>query len=532
MNKLIINLNKVKGLNSFDLINSPFFKNLLSEFLAKKSHILHINKSEEEIIKIFNFILLNRRNPLNKDEKETYLLFLDSFYDFYRIKERYLILNNNNYSHRELVKDFTRFSNLIINTYRDIYETILEGEQKIYRNLASGANAALLFKNENLLLPQSLSFLKDTPVLDSLVTQPPFFVKTKQNKRDGYFFLKNDPVNEENFDKNKTYAMLIKIYNKKGLIFVNDQYLSFIVALANLFEISPFKASDNIDFFVIFGTDNKSGTYYYLDENKYIGILDNSYGVDYFGYAKKMILTLFNLTMIKEKSLPIHGAGVKISKGNKEKTIVFLGDSGAGKSETLEQIKALYSNEYIVSPIFDDMGTFHIIDNEVYTSGTEIGAFVRLDDLDLSYSLESADRSIYFNIDEDNSRLVMPLVSFKTASSLFKVDAFFLADNFSNNGKKLLLFNNSKEALDEFIKGERIALNTTSEKGKVSTYLANPFGPMQEKEFVNTYINDYFDLLFKNKIPVGKLLTSLSFDKKRGPALAAQELINFFNNLS
>lgn len=531
MKKLIFNLNNVKGLNSFDLINSPFFKKILDEFLSEKK-ALNITKTSEEIIKIFNSILLTRKSPFKNEEKDKYLEFLDAFYDFYRFKERYLILNNDNYSHRELVKDFSRFSTLIINTYRDLYETVLEDEQKIYRNLASGANAALLFKNEHLTLSSSLSFLKDVPVLDSLVTQPPFFVKTKENKRKGYFEYKKDLVTEKDFNKDKAYALLIKIYNKKGLIFINEEYLSFVVALANLFEIAPFKKGDEVDFYVLFGVDNKEGTYFYLDEEKYVGVLSNSYGIDYFGYAKKIILTMFNLTMIKEKSLPIHGAGVKISKGEKSKTIVFLGDSGAGKSETLEEIKKEFGSEYVVSPIFDDMGTFHIINDEIYTSGTEIGAFVRLDDLDLSYSLESADRSIYFNIDEDNSRLVMPLVTFKTASSLFKVDAFFLADNFSTSPKKLTLFKTPEEALTEFKKGERVALNTTTEKGKVSTYLANPFGPMQEKDFVETYINSYFELMFKNNVPVGRLLTSLSFDNKKGPALAAQELIKFFNFLS
>jgi hypothetical protein len=53
---------------------------------------------------------------------------------------------------------------------------------------------------------------------------------------------------------------------------------------------------------------------------------------DYFGYLKKMLLTLHNLAMIDQKKLPIHGAMVSIVLNNDEtKNIVVVGDSGAGK---------------------------------------------------------------------------------------------------------------------------------------------------------------------------------------------------------
>lgn len=38
--------------------------------------------------------------------------------------------------------------------------------------------------------------------------------------------------------------------------------------------------------------------------------------------------------------------------------------------------------------IFDDMGTFKNIDGKIYAYGTEIGAFVRLDDLAQGMLLE------------------------------------------------------------------------------------------------------------------------------------------------
>ena len=56
---------------------------------------------------------------------------------------------------------------------------------------------------------------------------------------------------------------------------------------------------------------------------------------------KKMILTLHNVQKINHRELPIHGAMVKMTLHNGEtKNIVVMGDSGAGKSETIEKIKA------------------------------------------------------------------------------------------------------------------------------------------------------------------------------------------------
>ena len=48
--------------------------------------------------------------------------------------------------------------------------------------------------------------------------------------------------------------------------------------------------------------------------------------------------------------------------------------------------------------IFDDMGTFKLINNQVYANGTEIGAFVRLDDLDQGYAYEIMDRALFLNL--------------------------------------------------------------------------------------------------------------------------------------
>lgn len=71
-----------------------------------------------------------------------------------------------------------------------------------------------------------------------------------------------------------------------------------------------------------------------------------------------MLLTLHNVKQIEQKRLPIHGAMVNIVLNNgTESNIIIVGDSGAGKSESLEAFRGLNEN-YIrhMRVIFDDMG--------------------------------------------------------------------------------------------------------------------------------------------------------------------------------
>ena len=85
------------------------------------------------------------------------------------------------------IKKFSSFATCVVETYRDIYETIIGKEQDVYRLLPSGGNAGILLKKEKLPLPKALHYLCDIPIMESLVTQPPFIMTTRQNTRKGFF---------------------------------------------------------------------------------------------------------------------------------------------------------------------------------------------------------------------------------------------------------------------------------------------------------------------------------------------------------
>ncbi len=104
----------------------------------------------------------------------------------------------------------------------------------------------------------------------------------------------------------------------------------------------------------------------------------------YFGYLKKMVLTLHNIVMMKRGRLPFHGAMVHIElKSDHRATVLIIGDTAAGKSESLEAFRAVGS-DYIrdMRIVADDMGSLEVdAEGRVIGYGTEIGAFIRLDDL-------------------------------------------------------------------------------------------------------------------------------------------------------
>ena len=71
-----------------------------------------------------------------------------------------------------------------------------------------------------------------------------------------------------------------------------------------------------------------------------------------------------------------------------------------------------------------------------------------------------------------------------------------------------------------------IIQQTTSEKGIVSTFFANPFGPVQEEEKTRKIIESFFEILYKTNVKVLRIRTRLSYERKEGPEKAAKEIYN------
>jgi hypothetical protein len=417
-----------------------------------------------------------------------------------------------------------------------INEKLQGHTNRVYRQLVAGVNAGLILNKIHWENNEIYKGLNGIPFIESIVLHPPFIMYPKRNKRDGIFNeVSDNPLANVSLDQDKWLCYPAKVGQSLGYIFFHKDFMSQGITLCNLFELASLEECRNKkpDLIYVFGyKDNENKTVFHYDQENdiMVGYASYSEDYDYFGYMKKMILTLHNVRMIEKGNLPIHGAMVNIIlKDGKSANVVIVGDSGAGKSESLEALRVI-GDDYIkeMKVIFDDMGTFAIEGESMKAYGTEIGAFIRLDDLDIGYAYREIDRSVFMNPDKINARVVIPVSMYSDIIAGHSVDLVLYANNYED-AEEIELFQTKEEAIQVFKRGARMAKGTTTEKGLVESYFANPFGPVQRQEQTDQLIEVYYDYLFKNRITVGQIRTRLGIDgfEQEGPRKVALKLFEF-----
>jgi len=281
-------------------------------------------------------------------------------------------------------------------------------------------------------------------------------------------------------------------------------------------------------------------TLFYNDEKNsiFVGAIPDRPEFGYFGYLKKMMLTLHNSLVMKEGNMPFHGAMVKILlRGNKEATILMMGDTGAGKSETLEAFRVL-GEKHIreLKIIADDMGSIELDpEGNPVGYGTEIGAFLRLDDLQSGYAFGHLDRSIIMNPSQVNARIVIPVTTFNTVIRGHKIDYILYANNYEEIDDEhpvIERFTTAEEALAVFREGAVMSKGTTTTTGLVHSYFANIFGPPEYRDLHDEIAQRHFKAFFKTGVFVGQMRTRLGIIgyESSGPGEAANELLRIIGS--
>jgi energy-coupling factor transporter ATP-binding protein EcfA2 len=236
---------------------------------------------------------------------------------------------------------------------------------------------------------------------------------------------------------------------------------------------------------------------------------------------------------MRSGNLPFHGAMVKILlQGDKEATVLMMGDTGAGKSETLEALRVL-GEKYIrqLTIIADDMGSVQLDENGSPVGyGTEIGAFLRLDDLQPGYAYGHLDRSIIMNPSQTNARIVFPVTSYETVVKGHKIDYILYANNYEESGAEkpvIERFATAEQALAVFSEGAVMSKGTTTSSGLVHSYFANIFGPPEYKDLHDEIAARFFEAFFKSNVFIGQMRTKLGIagSETTGPSQAATELL-------
>ena len=489
-------------------------------------------------------------------QREWIFSFRRDLYNYWRRFERFIFLEvpkKSGQKHAELhhahfVHACDNLRNLILDTNRIIGESLSGKEPKVYRQLPAGSNIGMLLEKVDWKYPEYLAHLKDVPFVRLAFIEPPLILYSRSNTRKGTFQeIDILPPEMVELNPHEWFCFPVKVGELTTFVYFHQAYISTGLALCNLFEIAEFddisgKTPDAVVLFGVRGDNMKELTEFYDDQQHgmMVGLVKHAVQTEYFGYFKKMILTLHNVAMIKRGRLPVHGAMACITlKTGGSANVVVVGDSGAGKSETLEALRTIADEHFSeMKIIFDDMGSLAVKDDgSVVGYGTEIGAFVRLDDLSPKYAYDEIDRSIFFNPDKKNARLVVPISPYKEIVHGYPVDMVLYANNYEtldNQRAPIEFFSTAEKSLEVFKDGARLAKGTTDEKGLVHTYFANPFGAPQRKEEHERIAHRLFAAMYKTGVRVGQIRTRLGIEgfEQEGPRAVAVELNEIIIELS
>jgi energy-coupling factor transporter ATP-binding protein EcfA2 len=334
------------------------------------------------------------------------------------------------------------------------------------------------------------------------------------------------------------------------MVYFTLDFFELGFALCNLFELADesdfLRPPDAVFLFGVpesqFPSLGKCRTIFYDDNTPdgiLVGALPDNPEFGYFGYLKKMILTLHNIKMMKTHRLPYHGAMVNLALRNKrDYTVLIMGDTGAGKSETLEALRCIAGDKIDdLTIIADDMGSLEITSQGgIMGYGTETGAFVRLDDLQPGFAFGQIDRAIIMSPAQVNARVVIPVTTYSNIMKGFSPDLVLYANNYEpvdNQHPILERFHTAEEAMAVFRSGTVMSKGTTTSSGLVGNYFANVFGPEQYQEQYEPLAKEFFDVLFKQSKYVGQIRTRLGLtgEERTGPEAAARALLETLNKI-
>jgi len=476
--------------------------------------------------------------------------FVEQLYNSWRRLHRLLICDSvfdrlDKKPYRTFNDTVENLMHLVRSTYRNIQENITGKHPKIYRQVSAGAEIGAIALPKKMKYPNSdYKILDDIFVIRQVLIYPPMIFNTPNNKREGVFArIGKNPIKGIKLDPEEWLGYPAKVGPLLIMIYFPLNFFELGFSLSNLFELADENdLKRKPDAVYLYGAPSDytldvdgNETIFYDDEEHDIMVasvpMQDEYA--YFGYLKKMILTLHNIRRMKDGFLPFHGAMIQITMRNRKPfTVVIIGDTGAGKSESIEALRLMAGEEIVdMLIIADDMGSIGIdANNQLVGYGTEMGAFVRLDDLQSGYALGQIDRTIIMNPDKVNARVVMPVTRYEYIMEGIPIDCVFYANNYEpidESHPVIDQFNNDKAALAVFREGTVMSKGTTTSKGLVANYFANIFGPPQYRDLHEGLAKKYFTEMFARNVFVGQLRTQLgiSGEEQTGPNKAATALL-------
>lgn len=568
-NKVILHIQDRVCETSEQIISSELFRGVLDRAVAKlvkrRSILLNIFGKREvlpsdidvlvETIK--SLLVMPATEVIHVVQGSNVLLknpslfndFIEYVYNFWRSFERFIVavdpknIDQDKKPYHTFNETVGHVTSLIRKLYRDIQENITGSHPRVYRQIASGAEVSTIAVTYKADLPKEYDFLNQVPMMRQVLLYPPLILNPTMNKRTGRIErVTENPLAGLQINSREWLCYPAKVGELLIFVYFHMSYAEHGHTLCNLFQMAEEEdLKRKPDAVYAYGVPESLLERFpykqviFDDEKNDIMVaavpLKPEFG--YFGYLKKTILTLHNVIMMKKGILPFHGALVRlILKGDIDRTILFVGDTGAGKSETLEALSSIGESDIQdLIVIADDMGSIRIApDGTILGYGTEIGAFLRLDDLQPGYALGQIDRAIIMSANQVNARIIIPVTTYDQVIKGQKIDFIFYANNYDivdEYHPVIERFDHAQKALSIFREGTAMSKGTTTSTGLVHTYFVNPFGPAQYKSLHDPLAKQYFEAFFKANVFVGQMRSRLGLEgwERKGPEEAARELL-------
>ena len=376
--------------------------------------------------------------------------FIEYLYNYWRSLQRFIICDSaGNRFDRRPYQTFNNtvesLTHLVRSTYRDLQESVTGTHPRIYRQVRAAAEVAAIALPKDAAYPAAIyRKLNDIAVIRQILIYPPLIFNPPMNKRSGVFErVDKNPLEGLQLSSKDWLCYPAKVGPLLIMIYFSLKFAELGFSLCNLFELADEKdLQGRPDAAYLFGVPEKDfpalgkgQTIFYDDEKNdmLIGAVPECDEFGYFGYLKKMTLTLHNIVMMKRGRLPFHGAMVSLRIHEREPmTVLIMGDTGAGKSESLEAFRQIGKDEIEeITIIADDMGSLNGAQNgHILGYGTETGAFIRLDDLQTGYAFGQIDRTIIMSPDQTNARVILPVTTYQTIMRGVPVDLVLYANNY------------------------------------------------------------------------------------------------------
>jgi hypothetical protein len=488
--------------------------------------------------------LLARRERLHE--------FVEGLYDFWRHWDRFLVVRAETAPSPGDKRPWRTFSHavetlgaLVRDLYRDVAENVTGGRPRVYRQVAAGAEVGVYAVQHKWPAPARYrEQLAGIPFVRQLLMYPPLLLDPPSNTRTGQFTeVADNPLDGLALERERWLCYPALVGRTVVFVYFHQRFAGLGLSLANLFEVaSDDEIAAGPDAVYLFGVPpaalarfGELPTVFHDDRAGRLLVaavpLEDRFG--YFGYLKKMVLTLHNVAAMDRGVMPFHGAYTRLVLADGATAdVLLIGDTATGKSETLEALRVL-GDERIreVRVIADDMGSLEVAgDGRLLGFGTEIGAFVRLDDLQQGYAFGQLDRSVIMSPNRVNARVVLPVTTLDEVLRGHPVDYLLYANNHEpvDAGHPVLeRLPDAPAALAVFGEGAAMSKGTTTATGLTHSYFANPFGPAQRREQHEVLAERTFAAAFRTGVYVGQLRTQLGLpgQETAGPRAAAQALL-------